>query len=237
MRIRSFPVGAALLLAVSAITPASAFSPVPFSRVASLAAASDAADATLPPAQILLAAKSGGEGQGPSGTSSGNGPGPRPSTALSTSDDPDGPGVDSPLLPPSFPGLRGGQPGDPLDQVGVLSQQAQSAIRACRVDTPACMADALDIYADRLEALTPRLGPRYRELPIILRRAARKVRAAKSDAAAANAVKSAITEVNKTIALLAAEDPNATRTGAAVARAVDQTLEVAEVKLTRSTDM
>ena len=206
MTTRRFPAGAALVGAMLAITPASAFAPAGLSRVAGFR---------------LPVATSAGEGQGTGGTSSGNGPGPR-APAPSTSD---------PLR------LGGGQPGDPLDQVLILSQEAQSAIRACRVDTPACVADALDAYAARLEALAPRLGPRYRALPAIVRRAARKVRAAKTGAEAAGVVELAIAEVNRTIGLLAAEDPDATQTGGLVGRSVDQTLEVAAVKLLRSSDM
>ena len=124
-----------------------------------------------------------------------------------------------------------------LAEVRALSHVSQTAIEACNKNTPPCIADALEAYADKLEALAPRLPERLRALPTIVREAARGVRAARSRTEAVNAVKSAIAQVNKTIALLKAEDPDAAKTGVPVGRAVDQTLEVAEVKLLRSTGL
>ncbi len=126
---------------------------------------------------------------------------------------------------------------DPPTEVRMLSRGVQQAIEACAVNTPPCIADALDAYADKLEALAPQLPAQLRNLPTIVREAARKVRAAKTKTEALNAVKSAISQVNKTIALLKAENPNAAATGASVGRAVDQTLQVAEVKLLRSSGL
>jgi hypothetical protein len=163
---------------------------------------------------------------------------PPPPTTVSTSTAPSAPSVSNQSPPPYVPTPTATlEPDDVVAQVLALSQESQTTIEACNTNTPPCIADALDAYADKLEALTPRLPARLSALPTIVREAARKVRAARTKAEAVSAVKSAITQVNKTIALLRAEDPNAIKTGAAVGRAVDQTLEVAEVKLLRSSGL
>jgi hypothetical protein len=229
---------ASLILAGAALTPTFAAQMPP-----NLQGVLSATQAPSDFAPIVRVARSGGYGQGTNGTggasSSGNGPGPRPSTGAPTYEDPGAspPGEGPLILPPFFPSFGGRQPGDPVGRVLTLSHEVQSEIDACRFDSPACIADALDEYADRLEALTTRLGPGYRALPTIVRQAARKIRVARSKTEVAIALKSAITQVGKTIALLRAEDPNAGNIGAVVGRAVDQTLEVAQVKLLRSSDL
>ena len=142
----------------------------------------------------------------------------------------------SPQIPAAAATTALGEP-DAVGEVREASQQAQAAINACNVQAGTCVADALDAYADKLEALAPRLPPQLHPLPGIVREAAHKVRAARTKAEAVSAVKTAIAQVNKTIALLRAEDPNAASIGSAVGRAVDQTLEVAETKLLRASEL
>jgi hypothetical protein len=141
----------------------------------------------------------------------------------------------SPQIPTTT--VAGATGPDPVEEVREASGEAQKAIQGCNTNTGTCVADALDAYASKLEALAPRLPPQLHTLPGIVRGAAQKVRTARTKAEAVSAVKTAITEVNKTIALLRAEDPNAASIGSAVGRAVDQTLEIAETKLLRASEL
>ena len=142
----------------------------------------------------------------------------------------------SPQIPTAMPTTALGEP-DPVGEVREASQAAQAAIQACNINAGTCVADALDAYATKLEALVPRLPPQLHTLPGIVRGAAQKVRVARTKAEAVSAVKMAIVQVDKTIALLRAEDPNAAKIGSAVGRAVDQTLDVAENKLLRASEL
>jgi hypothetical protein len=120
--------------------------------------------------------------------------------------------------------------------VEAVSLTAQNSMSQCGVETPPCIADALDAYADAIERLSPQLPPRLRALPAIIRNAAKKVRAARSSADARKIVKVAMVEVRKLISLQVADDPpavSATRDGAAVVA----TLRVADLKLQRATGL
>ena len=121
--------------------------------------------------------------------------------------------------------------------VVALSRSAQAQMSQCMQDDPICIADALDAYAAELRNLSPPLSPELRTLPDIVSRAARRVRQAKTRAEATTAIKVAIAEVHKTIALLKADDPiivNAeTRQGAFVA----ETLAVADDKLEKASGL
>lgn len=149
-------------------------------------------------------------------------------------------GGTSPEIPPPTPVVPSRGPFQVPDVVALVqaaSDEADQAIELCAVNTPPCIADALEAYADKLEALAPRLPPRLRTLPSIVRNAARRVRVAKTRAEAVGAVKTAIAQVHKAIALLKAEDPNAAGVGVQVGRDVDATLKVAEIKLLRSSGL
>jgi hypothetical protein len=115
-----------------------------------------------------------------------------------------------------------------------ISNHAESSVSACRDDDKDCIADALEAYADALRNLSPPLPPHLRNLPDVVSRAAHRVREAKTKAQAVKAIKIAIAEVHKTIALLKADDPvmrqAETREGAFVA----QTLAVASNKLEKA---
>lgn len=114
------------------------------------------------------------------------------------------------------------------------SDQAQDQILVCQIDSPPCIADALDAYAAALEKLAPYLPPQLRTLPGIVARAATKVRAAKTKAEAVRAVKAAIGEVHKTISLLKADDSGTRDIGAREGTLVVQTLQVASDKLEKA---
>jgi hypothetical protein len=134
------------------------------------------------------------------------------------------------------PGLLGGgnPPGDIEAAVKAASDEAQAAILVCPIDTPPCIADALDAYAAALQKLAPYLPPQLRTLPAIVAKAATKVRAAKTKAEAVQAVKSAIAEVHKTIALLEADDSTTRQVGTREGTLVVQTLQVASDKLEKA---
>ena len=121
---------------------------------------------------------------------------------------------------------------DPGQSVSSASSIAEQAISQCQGDDPNCLADALENYADALRSLP--LAPGLSRLPDIVSRAAHRIRQARTPAQATKAIKVAIAEVHKTIALIRADDPimrkAETRQGALVA----QTLEAADDKLEKA---
>jgi hypothetical protein len=123
--------------------------------------------------------------------------------------------------------------------LAAASRQAQAAIAACRVDVylAPCVSDALDTYAKALDEIAPDLPPQLHALPSIVRQAAHRVRAARTNSEVTKVVAQAVSEVNKTIALLRAEDPNAAPVGNQVGRDIDRTLAVAETKLLRAASL
>jgi hypothetical protein len=127
-----------------------------------------------------------------------------------------------------------GQARDVEAEVAALSSGAERAIEGCQADTPPCIADALDAYAEALRKLAPYLPPQLRTLPTIVATAAKKVRAAKTKAEAVQAVKTAIIEVHKRIALLRADDADTRQVGTREGTLVVETLQVASDKLERA---
>ena len=121
------------------------------------------------------------------------------------------------------------------DGVGTLvesvSQQADSALSACWLDTPDCVADALDRYAAALRQIAPRLPPALRNLPGIVARAAKRARAATSAQEAVLILRHAIAQVHKSIALLKADDPLEQRADTRAGGFVVATLHIAQEKL------
>jgi hypothetical protein len=121
--------------------------------------------------------------------------------------------------------------------VKTVTRSAEAAIGQCSQDDPICIADALDAYAAALRNLSPPLPPDLQALPDIVSHAAHQVRQARTRAQATRAIKIAIAEVHKTIALLKADDPIVlkveTRQGAFVA----ETLAVAENKLEKASGL
>ena len=123
---------------------------------------------------------------------------------------------------------------DPVSAVQAVSQEADAAIDLCEAKTRRCIANALDDYATALRALAPRLPPAFRDLPIIVERAATKVRTARTKKEAVAAVTEAIQAVHKSIALLKADDPVALKAETRAGSFVIQTLQVADDKLQRA---
>jgi len=118
------------------------------------------------------------------------------------------------------------------DGVGTLvesiSQQAESALSVCWLDTPDCVADVLDRYAAALRQIAPRLPPALRNLPGIVARAAKRARAATSAQEAVLILRHAIAQVHKSIALLKADDPVEQRADTRAGGFVVATLQVAQ---------
>jgi len=111
----------------------------------------------------------------------------------------------------------------------------EAAIDACRenfVGERQCIADALDAYAEALRELP--LPPDLHGLPAIVSRAAHRVRAARTKAEATAAIKIAIAEVHKTIALLKADDSGALKAETRDGSFVAETLMVADNRLERA---
>ena len=123
---------------------------------------------------------------------------------------------------------------DVVAMVLAASGHTDEVIQGCQADTPPCIADALDAYAEALRKLAPYLPPQLRTLPTIVATAAKKVRSAKTTAEAVRAVKTAIAEVHKRIALLRADDPDTRQLGTREGTLVVETLQVASDKLERA---
>jgi hypothetical protein len=126
---------------------------------------------------------------------------------------------------------------DTTDATGVvesISAQAAAAANQCDYETPYCLADVLDNYAAALERIAPLLPPRLRVVPSIIARAASQVRESRSRAEAVHAVKAAIAEVHKTIALIKADDPVTRKIETRESALVVETLRVADNKLEKA---
>jgi hypothetical protein len=115
-----------------------------------------------------------------------------------------------------------------------ISAQAESTLNACWLDTPDCVADALDRYAAALQQIAPRLPPALRSLPGIVATAARKARAARSPQEAVLILRHAIAQVHKSIALLRADEPMVPEAATRAGGLVVATLQVAQDRLERA---
>jgi hypothetical protein len=139
-----------------------------------------------------------------------------------------GPGPASCDLGPTLP-----QPptfGDAADAVKDISKATEDYIRDCSCATQACIAAALDQYAQALAQIAPRLPPHLQNAAGIVATAAGRARVAHTKAEALRAVHDAIAAIHKDIELVRAEDPGnprATRGGDFVA----ETLNVASLAL------
>jgi hypothetical protein len=177
-------------------------------------------------------------GDGAAGAGPGPGAGPGAAAGGGNGGGSTGPGA-------SGPGPGGGGAGthsfssvtgdpDPISAVQAASQAADQAIALCDTRTRRCIADALDDYATALRELAPRLPSEFRDLPIIVERAATKVRTARTKKEAIAAVTNAIAAVHKSIALLKANDPVALRAETRAGSFVIETLQVADDKLEKA---
>jgi hypothetical protein len=123
---------------------------------------------------------------------------------------------------------------DPVSAVQAASEAADAAIGLCVPGSRSCIASALDDFATALRALVPQLPPEFRNLPIIVERAATKVRTARTKKEAIAAVTDAIQAVHKSIALLKADDPVALKAETRASSFVIETLQVADDKLQKA---
>ena len=140
------------------------------------------------------------------------------------------PGVDPPLT--ANAPVKGPQP--VVEGVAALiAPDAQDAIAKCGIQVPNCVADALDAYANHLEQIAATLPPSMRKLPQIFHEAARKVRAAKTPAAAMRAITTALAQVKASITLIRAVDADTRTLGQTVGAESIDVLQSAQVALAR----
>ena len=138
---------------------------------------------------------------------------------------PDAPSCEVGLSLPTLPTFS-----EAGDDVKTLSRATEAYIRNCECATQACVADALDKYAEALAQVTPRLPPQLQDEANVVAQAARRVRAARTKAEALHALHDAIAIIHKDVELVKAEDPDhprLTRGGDFVA----ETLNVASLAL------
>ncbi len=123
---------------------------------------------------------------------------------------------------------------DAGDGVKAISRATKSYIMGCHCDTQACIADALDKYAAALAVVAPRLPRELQNLPSLVSNAARRVRAARTKAAAVAILKETIAHVHKEIELVRADDPDTLRRQTRGGTFAEGTLETAAIKLERA---
>ena len=216
-------------LAMAALMMALIATPLASSVCAQAAAAAGAAGAagSAGAAGAGGAAGGGGNGGGGAGGSGGGGSGGGPPRFASPDAD-NSASCGGRLELSSSPAY-----GDPADAVKALSRATEHYLQQCACATPACVADALDQYAEALAVVAPRLPRQLRDMPNIVARAARRVRASRTPAAAVAALGQAITVIHKEIALIEAEDAETYRRETRGGNFVAETLTVASLSLER----
>jgi hypothetical protein len=123
---------------------------------------------------------------------------------------------------------------DPVALVQTASQATEQAVDLCDMQAARCIADALDDFATALRDLAPQLPPEFRNLPVIVETAATRVRTARTKKEAIRALTNAIAEVQKSIALLRADDPITLKAETREGTFVVETLQVADDKLEKA---
>ncbi len=124
--------------------------------------------------------------------------------------------------------------GDVGDAVMELSRETQTYIKECQCVSQQCVADALDQYAEALAVVAPRLPRQLRDMPSLVARAARRVRAARTTAEAITALHQAIAVIHKDVSLVRAEDPATQRSETRSGDFVAETLSVASLSLEKA---
>ena len=117
--------------------------------------------------------------------------------------------------------------------VKAISKAAQTYLRNCHCPDPRCIADVLDNYAAALEAIAPSLPPQAADLPAIVRKAARQVRAARTVAQAHAVLRQVAVVLQAKLKLLTVDDPDARSDAARSTLFVRDTFAVADVALKR----
>jgi hypothetical protein len=101
-------------------------------------------------------------------------------------------------------------------------------------DYTSCVADALEQYASTLESRIVELPPPFRGVAATIRQAARQVRVARTVSAARAAVRTAIAEIRKAIALVRADEPEVARIQVRQGNAIASALQWVETKLAKA---
>ena len=178
-------------------------------------------------AQTAGTGGNGGDGGGGGGASTGSGTGGGFNPAI---DAPSGAcGIELRLPNPATDASA-------LDGLKEITRQTQTYLEQCGCATQACVADALDKYADALQKIAPRLPRPLRALPAIIHQAAQKARVAPTVHAAIKVLHATVVVVQKivrkTIELMRAGDPDgasaATRGGDLVASTLNTAATVLE---------
>jgi len=123
--------------------------------------------------------------------------------------------------------------GDVANNVKAMAKATSYYLENCHCPDATCVADALDNYAAALEAIGPRLPPAVADLPAIVRRAAGKVRAARSISQARAAIGEAERTIQAKLQLLEVADPDTRSDSFRSARFTGDMLSVASVSLVR----
>lgn len=131
---------------------------------------------------------------------------------------------------------------DTLSFVESASSDLEGSVASCdqRRDTRRlktytdCVGTALDRYADTLESRSLQLPAPLRAVTGVIREAARKVRAARTIADARAAVRVAVTEVRKAIALIRADEPTVARLQVRQGNAIASALQSVDTRLARA---
>jgi filamentous hemagglutinin family protein len=123
---------------------------------------------------------------------------------------------------------------DPVDAVKALSRAVKRFVDRCDNLTKNRIADVLDQYAAGLSVVAPKLPPEWRNIPLLVSDAARRVRAAPSKAAAVAVLSQTMTAIRKQITLMRADDPNAQKAETASAEIVAGTINAVSIALVRS---
>ena len=120
------------------------------------------------------------------------------------------------------------------DAVKAASRATRAHIERCGCNTQACIADALDSYAETLAKAAPRLPPQLRDLPSVVATAARRVRAARTKTEAVHILLAAVAHVQKEILLIRVDNTDQTHREARSGDFAAGTLQTAAAALVRS---
>ena len=97
-----------------------------------------------------------------------------------------------------------------------------------------CVSDALDQFAATLDTQLPNLPPSLRTVTAVIRQTAQRVRAAPNSAAARVAVRAAVSEVRKAIALIRADEPAVARLQVRQGNVIASALQKVDAGLSRA---
>jgi hypothetical protein len=144
-------------------------------------------------------------------------------------------------------GVGSARHGAALADLEEISAALERSVSACELrhdrkevtlaESRACTADALERYARAMGARILDLPPPLRSIPAAIREAARRVRTARTAEEAQAAVRTAVGEVRKAIALLRADEPEVARIQVRQASTIAAALSSVEAKLAKATGL